>query len=91
MQSDADPQQSRSGMQFSSTDLACLIRPLQKKTRLEDDEVHSDEDAENNDVSQGLLVLFQRKLLCSWKLLFSIKLDNNARKVKANCKAKGTP
>ena len=56
MQSDANPQQSGSGMQSSSTDLACLIPPLQMKIRLEDDEVHPDEDAEDNDVLQGLLI-----------------------------------
>lgn len=42
-------------MQSSSTDIACLIPPPQK-TRLEDDKVYSDEDVEDNDVSQGLLV-----------------------------------
>ena len=87
--SGVDPLQSGSGTQHSSTDHADLNPPPSKKTRLEDDEVNSDEEAEDTDVSQGPLVTLSEAVAAFLETAFSIKLDNNSRKAKA--KANGTP
>ena len=50
--SGTDPQQSGSGMQYSSTDLAGL-NPPPKRIRVDKDEVNSDEEAEDLYMSQG--------------------------------------
>ena len=65
-------------MQFSSTDLASLTLPPQKRTRLEDDEVISADEVEDNDASQGLLVPISEVVAAFLEAVFSMKLDNNA-------------
>ena len=70
-------------MQFSNTDLAGLILPPQKRTRLEDDKIISDDEVEENEVPQGPLVPIPEAAAAFLEAVFSMKLDNNARKVKA--------
>ena len=89
IQSGTDPQQSGFGTQFSSTDPAGLTLPPQKRTRLEDDEVVSDDEMEDNDASQGPLVPISEAAAAFLEAAFSMKLDNNARKAEA--KADGIP
>ena len=50
--SGTDPQ-SGSGMQYSSTDIAGLVPPPDKKSRLEDDEANSDEEIDGINTQQG--------------------------------------
>ena len=87
--SGADPQQSGSGTQYSSSDLAGLNPPPNKKARHEDEESNSDEEAEDIDASQGPLVTLSEAAAAFLEAVFSRKLDNNSRKAKA--KANGTP
>ena len=76
-------------MQNSDADLAGLIPPPSKKTRLEEEYSDSDEEAEDNDTSSGSLVTLSESAAAFLEAVFSSKLDNNSRKAKA--KAKGTP
>ena len=76
-------------MQSSSTDLAGLTLPPQKRTRQEDDEGISDDEVEDNDTSQGPVVPISEVAAAFLEAAFSMKLDNNARKAKA--KADGIP
>ena len=77
----------------SSQDLACnsaaqiLPLPPQKRTKLEDDEVISNDKVEDNDALQGPLVPISEAVAAFLEAAFSMKLDNNARKVKvkADC------
>ena len=89
IQNGADLKLSGSGMQFSSTDLAGLTLPPQKRSRLEDDEVIFDDEVENNDTLQGPLVLISQVATAFLEAAFCMKLDNNALRVKA--KADGIP
>jgi len=82
--SGADPLQSGPGTQHSSTDPAGLSPPPRKKTRLEDEVVISNEETEDTDVSQGPLVMLSEAAAAFLETAFSMKLDNNAQKVKAN-------
>ena len=66
-------------MQFSSKDLASLTLPPQKRTRLKDNKVISDDEVENNDVSQGPLVPISEGVAAFLEAAFSMKLDNNAK------------
>ena len=86
--SGTDPQQSGSGMQFSSTDLAGL-NPPPKRIRVDEEEVNSDEEAENFDMSQGLFVPISEAAAAFLEASFNMKLDNNAWKAKA--KVNGMP
>ena len=61
----------------------------QKRTRLEDDEVISNDKVEDNDASQGPLVPISEAVAAFLEAAFSMKLDNNTRKAKA--KADGIP
>ena len=68
IQNGADLQQSGSSKQSSSTDLAGLTLPPQKRTRQEDDEGISDDEVEDNDTSQGPVVPISEVAAASWKL-----------------------
>ena len=87
--SGTDPLQAGSGMQHSSTDLAGLNPPPSKKTRVEEEEVISDEELEDTDASHGPLVTLSEAAAAFLEAAFSTKLDNNARKAKG--KTNGTP
>ena len=79
--------QSGSSMQYNSTDIAGLVPPPDKKSRLEDDEANSDEKIGNIDTQQGPLVPISEVAAEFLEASFNTKLDSKSRKAKAN----GTP
>ena len=64
--SGTDPQQSGSGMQLSSTDVAGL-NPPPKRIKVDEEEANSDEEAEDFDATQGPLVPISESSCCIFR------------------------